>query len=153
MAKLTLITFTANTTAKASEVNSNFDDLNTMLGAEHNTDGTHDIIDYTAIKQNLVTATDGATVTFDLDTSNVFSVTLGGNRTLAVSNADTGQCFVLRLVQDGTGSRTVTWFNTIKWTDGTEPSLSTDANAVDLFGFICTGSNQYDGVVVSQNLS
>jgi len=41
--------------------------------------------------------------------SNVHTVVLGGNRTLAVSNTSVGQSFILRLVQDGTGSRTVTF--------------------------------------------
>lgn len=148
-----LNTFTPNTTIKSSEVNQNFDRLNTQLSAEHNSDGTHGIIDSTAHKQNLVTSADGATVTFDLDTSNVFTVTLGGNRTLALSNATTGQAFVVRLVQDGTGSRTVSWFSTIKWPGGTAPTLSTTGGRVDVFGFICTSSGQYDGFIVGQDLN
>jgi hypothetical protein len=124
----------------------------TDFTTEHNTDGTHAIIDYTAIKQNLVTSSDGATVTFDLDTSNSFTVTLGGNRTLALSNGDNGQCFVIRLVQDGTGSRTVTWFSTIKWADGVTPTLTTTGGKADVFGFIQTSSGAYDGFIIGQNL-
>lgn len=96
---------------------------------------------------------DGATITFDLSASNIHTVTLAGNRTLALSNAATGQVFVIRLVQDGTGSRTVTWFTTIKWVSGTAPTLSTGASKVDVFSFICTGANTYDGFIVGQNLS
>jgi hypothetical protein len=96
--------------------------------------------------------TDGTTVTFNLAASNVHTVTLGGNRTLALSNASTGQCFIIRLVQDATGSRTVTWFSTIKWQDGTTPTLTTTASKTDVFGFICTGSGTYDGFIVGQNL-
>lgn len=106
-----------------------------------------------ATKTKLTTDTDGATITFNLDASNLHTVTLGGNRTLALSNADTGQVFVIRLVQDGTGSRTVTWFSTIKWPAGTAPTLSTAINKVDVFGFICTGSGTYDGFIVGQGLS
>lgn len=102
--------------------------------------------------QTLITATDGATVTFDLSAGNVQSVTLGGNRTLALSNATVGQAFVLRLIQDGTGSRTVTWFSTIKWSNGVVPTLTTTAAKIDVFGFICTSSGNYDGYIVSQNL-
>lgn len=100
----------------------------------------------------LTTDTDGATVTFNLSASNIHQVTLGGNRTLALSNASTGQCFVIRLIQDATGSRTVTWFSTIKWAGGTAPTLTTTASKTDVFGFICTSSNNYDGYVVGQNL-
>lgn len=152
MSKLTLTTFSPNTIAKSSEVNSNFDDLATQAGAEHNTNGTHDVINYTAVKQNLVSGTDGATITFDLDTSNSFTVTLGGNRTLALSNADTGQFFVIDLVQDGTGSRTVTWFGTIKWAGGSAPTLTTTLNKTDSFGFKCTGAGTYNGYIIGQNL-
>lgn len=102
--------------------------------------------------QGIAAASDGATVTFDLSVANIHTVTLGGNRTLALSNATTGQCFVLRLLQDGTGSRTVTWFTTIKWAGGSAPTLTTTASKADTFGFICTSSNNYDGYVIGQNV-
>ncbi len=95
---------------------------------------------------------DGATITFNLATSNLHTVTLGGNRTLALSNASVGQAFVLRLVQDGTGSRTVTWFSTIKWSGGSAPTLTTTASKTDVLGFICTSADNYDGFVVGTNL-
>ncbi len=95
---------------------------------------------------------DGATVTFNMATSNLHTVTLGGNRTLAVSNVAVGQCFVIRLVQDVTGSRTVTWFSTIKWAAGTTPTLTTTASKTDTFGFICTSADNYDGYIIGQNL-
>jgi hypothetical protein len=51
--------------------------------------------------------TDGATITPDLADSNNFSVTLGGNRTLAnPSNIVAGQSGSIFITQDGTGSRT-----------------------------------------------
>lgn len=103
--------------------------------------------------QAFTTDSDGTTVTFDMSASNVHSVTLAGNRTLAVSNVSVGQAFVIRLIQDATGSRTVTWWSTIKWGSGTAPTLTTTANAVDVLGFICTSSGNYDGYVVGMNLS
>lgn len=98
------------------------------------------------------TDSDGATVTFDMAESNVHTVTLGGNRTLALSNTSAGQPFIIRLVQDGTGSRTVTWFSTIKWTGGLAPTLTTTAAKTDVFGFLCTSAGNYDGYVIGQNL-
>lgn len=103
-------------------------------------------------QNTIVTATDGATVTFDLDDGKLQQVTLGGNRTFAISNMSAGQVLLIRIVQDGTGSRTVTWFSTIKWADDVEPTLSTTASRVDLIGILCTGSGTYDGIVVAQNL-
>ena len=117
-----------------------------------NGDVTAEILDPKVTKQNIVTSSDGATITFDLDTSNVFKVVLGGNRTLAVSNPDVGQTFIIRLTQDGTGGRTVTWFSTIKWAGGVEPILTTTGDKTDTFGFICTGTDEYDGYIVGQGL-
>lgn len=98
------------------------------------------------------TDTDGATVTFNMATTNKHRVTLAGNRTLAVSNVKTGQCFLIRLLQDGTGSRTVTWFATISWPNASVPTLTTTASKADVFLFVCTGAGTYDGFVVGQNL-
>ena len=105
-----------------------------------------------AIKTPITTDTDGATITFDMDVSNLHTVTLGGNRVLAVSNVDVGQKFTIRLVQDGTGTRTVTWFSTIKWPGGLTPTLTTTGGKTDVFGFICTAANTYDGFVIGYNL-
>lgn len=103
------------------------------------------------INPTLTSNTDGATITFDLSTS-LHTVTLGDNRTLALSNETVGQSFVIRLVQDGTGSRTVTWFSTIKWAGGSAPTLTTTADKTDVFGFICTSAGNYDGFVIGLNL-
>ena len=94
----------------------------------------------------------GSTVTFDLNEANTHTVTLDGNRTLAISNETAGQKFIIKLAQDGTGSRTVSWFSTIKWAGGVVPTLTTTANKADVFGFICTGTDAYDGFVVGYNV-
>lgn len=103
------------------------------------------------LNPTLTSNTDAATITFDLSTS-LHTVTLGGNRILALSNETVGQTFVIRLVQDGTGSRTVTWFSTIKWAGDSAPTLTTTASKTDVFGFICTSAGNYDGFVIGQNL-
>ena len=52
---------------------------------------------------------DGATINWDLDSGHVATVTLGGNRTLAVpTNGQDNVLYLLRVTQDGTGSRTLT---------------------------------------------
>ncbi len=114
--------------------------------------GTGEVKHTTATYQDLVAATDGATVTFDVSDGNIQTVTLGGNRTLAISNAKVGQVFMLRLQQDATGSRTVTWFTTIKWAGGSAPTLTTTANKADILGFLVTSSGNYDGFIVGQNI-
>lgn len=82
----------------------------------------------------------------------IHTVTLAGSRTLAVSNGAIGKVFVIRLVQDGTGSRTVTWFSTVNWAGGTAPTLTTTASKADTFLLIQTAASTYDGYVVGQNV-
>lgn len=101
---------------------------------------------------SLSAATDGATVTFDLAADDGWKVTLGGNRTLALSNGYDGQLFRILIKQDGTGSRTVTWWSNIKWGDGgTVPTLTTAANKWDVFTFVRISSTEFLGNVVGKN--
>jgi len=80
-----------------------------------------------------VVLTDGATITPDFNAGNNFSVTLGGNRTLAnPSNLTSGQSGSIVITQDGTGGRTLAYGSYWKFPAGTVPSLTTTANAVDV---------------------
>ena len=105
---------------------------------------------FTASVPTIVADSDGATITFNMNSGNLHSVTLGGNRTLAVSNVATNQSFVVILKQDGTGSRTVTWWSGIKWVGASAPTLTTTASRWDIFAFIYDGTD-YFGSVVGQN--
>ena len=100
----------------------------------------------------LTTVTDGATDTFDLSLGNVFHTTLGGNRTLALSNPTDNQIFTLILKQDATGSRTVTWWAGIVWVGGVTPTLTTAVNKRDIFTFIVESTGVYLGFVSGQNI-
>ena len=81
--------------------------------------------------------TDGATITPDLADSNNFSVTLGGNRTLAnPSNITAGQSGSIFITQDGTGSRTLAYGSQYDFAGGTAPTLSTTAAAVDRIDYV-----------------
>lgn len=91
--------------------------------------------------ETTVTANTGASYTVDLSDGNVFKLTLTSNCTFTFSNAPvTGKSgsFTLVLIQDGTGSRTVTWPASVDWAGGTEPTLSTSASSVDILGFFTT---------------
>jgi hypothetical protein len=93
------------------------------------------------------------TATLDLSLGNDFEITMpAGNITIALSNATVGQKFTISILQDATGSRTVTWFTTIRWVGGVAPTLTTTASKRDYFGFKVTGSGTYDGFVIGQNI-
>lgn len=110
--------------------------------------------DHLAGTKNITDNAGAATVTCNLASSNIHNVTLDRATTiLALSNASVGQVFTLRLIQDGTGGRLVTWFSTIKWVGASAPTLSTAANAIDAFAFICTSAGNYDGYYLGFGLA
>lgn len=93
------------------------------------------------------------TATLDLSLANQHRITMpAGNITIALSNDTNAQIFTVSILQDGTGSRTVTWFSTIRWAGGTVPTLTTTASKRDQFIFIRTGASTYDGFIVGQNI-
>lgn len=98
------------------------------------------IEDFDPVRQIKV-ATDAATVTFDLATSRKQKVTLTDNRNVEFTNYLEGLIFAVKITQDATGGRLVTWDNTIKWPGGSEPTLTTTPTHSDWFCFICTGSD------------
>ena len=88
------------------------------------------------------TLTDGATIDWNLQTQQVAKVTLGGNRTLnAPTNQNAGGFYSLLIVQDGTGSRTLSFNSAYKFTGATAPTLTTTASAKDLIVFRSDGTN------------
>ena len=87
------------------------------------------------------TLTDGATITWNASTQQVAKVTLGGNRTLsAPTNGVTGQFISIAVIQDGTGSRTLTWNSVYEFTGDTAPTLTTTINKADVFVFRYNGT-------------
>jgi len=114
-----------------------------------------DVLDLTGCQVKLgseATLTDGATIAWDVSTSPIAKVTLGGNRTLAApSNAvGSGQYISLLVIQDGTGSRTLTWNAVYEFTADTAPTLTTTANYGDLFTFRYNGTKWLE---VGRNLN
>ena len=96
-----------------------------------------------------------AAATQDLDgsTDNVFLITMpAGNITFTVSNMVAGQFFFVRILQDGTGSRTVSWFSTITWASATAPTLTATGSRADLFAFFAKTASTFDGFIVGQNI-
>ena len=85
--------------------------------------GTADTVDWANGQKQKSTLTDNVTFTFTAPSG--------------VGN------FLLKLVQDSTGSRTVTWPSNVKWPSGTAPTLSTSASAVDIVSFLYDGTNYY----------
>ncbi len=88
-----------------------------------------------------VALTDAANIATDASLGNVFSVTLGGNRTLDnPTNLVSGFTYIWVITQDGAGSRTLAYGNLFKWPGGTIPTLSTAIGAVDTISAVYDGT-------------
>ena len=100
---------------------------------------------------NATTLTDGATIAWVASDNQVCSDTLEGNRTMAApTNLVDGGFYHLTVIQDGTGSRTLTWNAVFKWPSDTAPTLTTTASEQDEFTFRSNGTNLYQ---VGQSLA
>ena len=92
------------------------------------------------------------TTTIDLTTGNIHTVTMPATtQTLAISNEAIGQCFMIE-INNVTDQGALTWFTTIRWDNGTAPTLTGTNGKRDVFGFRVTGASTYDGFIVGQNL-
>ncbi|MFZ9265090.1 MAG: hypothetical protein ACO222_08010 [Polynucleobacter sp.] len=106
---------------------------------------------FTAAQRGAISAlTDGSTVTPDFALANNFSLAIGGNRTLAnPSNLTAGQSGVIVITQDGTGSRTLAYGSYWKFSNGTAPTLTTTASAVDVLAYYVESSTRITAKLVT----
>jgi hypothetical protein len=119
---------TLGTTAASKVFTADANNLTKVSGAVLNTEDT---------------LTDGATITWNVINSPVAKVTLGGNRILSAPSGSTpaaGQFVSLLVIQDGTGSRTITWNSVYEFTEDAAPDLTATASKGDLFTFRYNGS-------------
>jgi hypothetical protein len=129
---------TLGTTAASKVFTADANNLTTVSGAVANVEDT---------------LTDGATITWDVIDSPVAKVTLAGNRTLSAPSGTTpiaGQFISLLIIQDGTGSRTITWNAVYEFAADTAPTLTATANLGDLFTFRYNGAKWLE---VGRNLA
>lgn len=96
-----------------------------------------------------VSLTDAATVALDMSAFLNGTVTLAGNRALGnPTNTKNGQSGVIKIVQDGTGSRTLSYSSNWKFAGGIAPVLTTTAAAVDLLHYEVFSSTFIFGTLV-----
>ena len=97
------------------------------------------------------TLTDASTISWNAITQPVAKVTLGANRTLGAASGGVAGAFIsLLIIQDGTGSRTVSFNAAYEFAEDTAPTLTTTASKGDLFVFRYNGSKWLE---VGRNLA
>lgn len=90
-----------------------------------------------------VTLTDAATIAWDMDTGFDFVVTLGGSRTLGQpTNQRVGKKGRLRVMQDATGSRTLSFHGDFEFAGSSAVVLSTAGNAQDVLYYDVIAANR-----------
>lgn len=142
---------TGATTAPAARIN---------LGAASSASVTALDTRVTAVEQELnaplaspfATVTWASSLALNGTTNERQQITLAGATTITGVTMAAGQEFTLALIQDGTGSRAVSWPSGVKFPGNSAPALSTSANAVDMLTFVaistttihCTGIKRQD---------
>ena len=154
-----------NVTATAAELN--YLDISTLGTTEASKVVTTDANGVpkfeAAITEKAVTSTiSSATVALDVRDGSVFELTLGTNITTFnwSNHAGSGNVssFVMKVVQDGTGDRTIAWPDntnsvTVRWAGNTAPTLSTGAADIDVFVFFTLdGGANYYGFTAGQDM-
>lgn len=130
-------------TLKVTNVKHETSGLNTLVFDNGGTPGGNGRVTTKGTIGEVSAVSYASTITLDFRTANNFSMTLTGNVTLAnPSNISAGQSGVLFITQDSTGGRTAAFGSYWDFSDGTAPTLSTGADAVDMIAWIARSSTK-----------
>lgn len=101
--------------------------------------------DHIETSSAFVALTSASSISLDWDAGINRSLTLAHNATLAnPSNGQPGTWRVIRITQDGTGSRTLAFGSNYRFPNSTPPTLSTAAGAVDKLMIQCITTSLFD---------
>lgn len=128
----------------------------TLTATKITTDG--EVAFFKSYTENSIAVTAAATTTIDCSLGNVFAVAMNASiTTLTINNVPaSGRVYnmTLKLKQDGTGSRSVTWPASVKWAGGAAPTLTSGANKVDYITlYTDDGGANWHGFVGGLNYS
>ena len=106
------------------------------------------------ITQVALTSTSNAVAWDSTAAANAYHLLTENTTFAAPSNAvGSGQYIALLVIQDGTGSRTLTWNAAYEFTADTAPTLTTTASYGDLFTFRYNGTKWFEvGVLLRYSL-
>ena len=133
-----------------------------VAAGNHNHDSDYQALDadtaktdvvqtFTAGQRGEVTGlTDGANIAVNLNDSNNFSVTLGGNRTLDnPSNCTAGQSGIITITQPAGSTHTLVYGSYWKFSGGNAPNLTTTASAVDVLAYYVESADRITATLIT----
>ena len=85
----------------------------------------------------------GSAFTIDLSTGTIQKLTTNGNTTITLPTSVAGKSYIVVVAYGG--AHTITWAggSTIKWAGGTAPTATSTNGKIDIFTFMCDGTNTY----------
>lgn len=141
----TTITGTGAVNADTSVLSTKGNVTGLLLGKQNTLSLGTGVSSYLAQTRIFQTLTDGATITYNIASGYNAKVTLGGNRTLSITNVAAGDYGTLIVIQDGSGSKTLTLPAGSKVISGGAGAitLTTTANAIDVLSWFYDGTTYY----------
>ena len=130
-------------TLKVTNVKHETSGLNTLVFDNGGTSGGNGRVTTKGTIGEVITAAYASTITLDFKTGNNFTTTLTGNTTFAnPTTLVAGQSGVIFIIQDNSGGHTAAFGSYWDFSDGTAPTLSTGADAVDMIAWIARSSTK-----------
>tara|TARA_R100000655_G_scaffold97411_1_gene140334 strand:+ start:976 stop:2961 length:1986 start_codon:yes stop_codon:yes gene_type:complete len=158
-------TYTAGTglSLSSTEFSADIGTGSTQVAAgDHNHDSDYQALDTDTAKTDVVQTftagqrgevtelTDEANIAVNLNDSNNFSVTLGGNRTLDnPSNCTAGQSGVITITQPVGSTHTLLYGSYWKFSGGTAPDLTGTAEAVDVLAYYVESADRITATIIT----
>lgn len=95
-------------------------------------------------KEEVDNGNSGTEKTIDWNAGQKQKLTLNGNVVLTFTDPSHGVGMLqLKLVQDATGGRTVTFPASVKWAGGSAPTLTSDGGGIDIITLFWDGTNYF----------
>tara|TARA_Y100000310_G_scaffold275978_1_gene292798 strand:- start:9344 stop:10558 length:1215 start_codon:yes stop_codon:yes gene_type:complete len=113
------------------------EDTSPELGGE--LDALDNAIGFT---QQVITSS-GGLATINWTSGNKAAITLTENITFTFNNPSNVANLLIKITQDSTGSRTITWPSEVQWVGGVVPTLTTAGDSIDIVSFYFDGTNYF----------
>ena len=131
------------------QANRSNDDLVLVASGTGSIDARANVRFNTTYTEDTVALTSSDNIVVDCSLATVFTITLAHSASFRIDNLSAGQTVTIIITQDGSGSRTGSFSDTsstaIKFAGGT-PTLTTDANAIDVVTIFNNGGTELGNI-------